>query len=106
MSIIGGILIAVGSIICLVYGIIILIKAFKEHILWGLGYLFVPFVGLVFIIKYWDKCKKPFLMLLLGVLIEAIGFGLMTPSMIKQGQLQMEGLEQQLEQQGQAIPNQ
>ena len=61
------ILIAIGLIIALVYGIILLIKAFQTHILWGLGSLFVPFVSLVFVIMHWDIAKKPFLMGLLSI---------------------------------------
>ena len=61
------ILIAIGLIIALVYGIILLIKAFQTHILWGLGSLFVPFVSLVFVIMHWDIAKKPFLMGLISI---------------------------------------
>jgi len=105
MSIIGGILAAIGGIIMLIYGVILLIEAFKESILWGLGYLFIPFCSLVFIIMHWEKCKKSFLRLLLGVLIYAIGFGLMVPSMIEAGKQGMEEMEQQIEQQSQPTPN-
>lgn len=97
MSIIGGILVAIGGIIMLVYGIILLIKAFQEHILWGLGYLFIPFCGLVFIIMHWEKCKQPFLKSLLGLVIYLIGFALLAPSMMKKAE------EMQM-QQGQATP--
>ena len=61
------ILIAIGLIIAVVYGIILLIKAFQTHILWGLGSLFVPFVSLVFVIMHWDIAKKPFLMGLISI---------------------------------------
>lgn len=80
MSFIGGILMAVGAIVALIYGIIILIKAFKASVLWGLGCLFVPFVSLVFVIKYWGECKKPFLMSLLGSVILGVGAGMMGPT--------------------------
>ena len=67
METFGTILIAIGLIIALVYGIILLIKAFQTHILWGLGSLFVPFVSLVFVIMHWDVAKKPFLMGLISI---------------------------------------
>jgi hypothetical protein len=35
--------------------------AFRRSALWGLGVLFVPFVGLVYAIKFWDEARKPFL---------------------------------------------
>ena len=61
MTAIGGILTLVASLGMLVFGIQILIKAFQQSIWWGLGYLFVPFVGLFYIIMFWDDAKKPFL---------------------------------------------
>lgn len=61
MEIVGLIFTVIGLIIALVFGIQILILAFKESVLWGLGSMFVPFVGLIFIIKFWEKTKKPFL---------------------------------------------
>lgn len=42
--------------------IYIIVCAFRRHFLWGLGYLFVPFVGLVYIIVDWPKVWKAFLM--------------------------------------------
>ena len=101
MAIIGGILAVIGGIIMLVYGIILLIQAFKESILWGLGYLFIPFCSLVFIVMHWDKCKTPFLRLLVGLVIQAVGIGLLSPSLIEKAKEQ----QQQMEQQGQAVPN-
>jgi len=67
METFGTILIVIGLIIAVVYGIILLIKAFQTHILWGLGSLFVPFVSLVFVIMHWDVAKKPFLMGLISI---------------------------------------
>lgn len=60
-------LMGIGAIIGLVYGIMLLIQAFKVNIWWGLGYIFVPFVALVFIIMHWDVSKKPFLMSLISI---------------------------------------
>ena len=54
-------LMAVGAIGSLVFGIMILIKAFQTSILWGLGSLFIPFVILIFVVMHWDLTKKPFL---------------------------------------------
>ncbi len=56
-------LMAVGAIGSLVFGIMILIKAFQTSILWGLGSLLVPFVILVFVAMHWGLTKKPFLYL-------------------------------------------
>ena len=73
MAILGTILSLAGLVVCLIFYIQILIKAFKTHILWGLGSLFIPFVGLVYVIKNWDDCKSPFLKSLIGVGIMIVG---------------------------------
>ena len=39
----------------------LLIVAFQESLLWGLGSLFVPLVGLIFICLNWDVSKRPVL---------------------------------------------
>ena len=76
MEIIGVILMIIGIIISVVYGIILLIRAFEASILWGLGYIFIPFVSLIFVIVHWEDAKSPFLkgllaipFLILGVLL-------------------------------------
>ena len=84
MAVIGGILCAIGGIIMLIFGIILLIKAFQESVLWGLGYLFVPFVSLVFVIMHWDKCKSPFLKSLIGVAIYVVGIIMLAPTLAAQ----------------------
>lgn len=61
MGMIGTILMAVGGIGALVFGIQILIVAFKKSIGWGLASLLIPFVIFFFIAKHWEECKTPFL---------------------------------------------
>jgi len=73
MEILGGALILIGSIISLVFGIIILIKAFQTSVLWGLGYIFIPFVSLIFIIMHWEETKSPFLKSLIAIPLIIIG---------------------------------
>jgi hypothetical protein len=77
MEIIGIACMGIGVIISLIYGIILLIAAFQESVLWGLGYLFVPFVALVFIFMHWEQTKKPFLMSLLSIPFFLLGVILM-----------------------------
>lgn len=48
-------------IISLYYGVILLAKAFQASVLWGLGYLFVPMVALLFVAVHWEAAKRPFL---------------------------------------------
>jgi len=52
---------AISFAVMLIGGIMCLVAAFRQGILWGLAYLFVPFASMVFIIKYWSEVKKGFL---------------------------------------------
>jgi uncharacterized membrane protein len=61
MEVLGLILLGIGAIISLIYGISLLIKAFQVSIWWGLGYLFIPIVPLIFVIVHWPIAKDPFL---------------------------------------------
>ena len=47
-------------ILAFVGAIMILINAFKDHILWGLGSLFLPFVMIIYTFMHWDKNKTWF----------------------------------------------
>jgi hypothetical protein len=76
MSVIGLVLAGIGGIAVLVFGVILLVKAFQTSVLWGLGYIFVPFVSLIFVIMYWQETKKPFLYLLAGSAVMAVGLAL------------------------------
>jgi hypothetical protein len=67
MEILSIILMAIGSIIALIYGIQLLILAFQKSVLWGLGYLCVPFVALIFVFMHWEETKRPFLRVLLAI---------------------------------------
>ena len=78
MAILGTILMIAGGIIALVYWIFILVNAFKESILWGLGSLFISIVGLIYVIMHWELNKKPFLRYLAGAVIAIIGAVLMS----------------------------
>lgn len=69
-------MVILGFIIMLVGGIWLLIEAFKESVLWGLGCLFIPIVSLIFVILHWDKAGKPFLIQIVGLILFAIGGGL------------------------------
>ncbi len=57
----------------LVGSIWLLVTAFQESILWGLGTLLVPFVGIIFVIMHWDAAKKPFLIWAAGFVPYVIG---------------------------------
>jgi len=79
MGIISFALIIIGAIIALIFGIQILIIAFKESLLWGIGSLLIPFVGLIFVITHWDATKKPFLCSLIAIPFYILG-GALAPT--------------------------
>jgi len=51
----GQIFIVIGITLAIIGDIMIIIQAFKTSLLWGLGTLLMPLVGLVFIIIYWGQ---------------------------------------------------
>lgn len=67
MEIVSLVLLGIGLLISVIYGIKLLILAFQKSVLWGLGSLFVPFVGLIFVIMHWAEAKGPFLKSLLCI---------------------------------------
>ncbi len=78
LAMVGVGLVGLGGLIAGIFGILLMIEAFKVSVLWGLAYLFIPFASLVFIVKYWDLAKRPFLMSLIGFVPMMLGFVLMT----------------------------
>jgi hypothetical protein len=77
MEIVAYTLLLVGFVVALVYGIQLLVLAFRTSILWGLGYLLVPFVALVFIVMHWDEAREPFLKGLIAIPLYIVGLMLL-----------------------------
>jgi hypothetical protein len=73
MTAIASILLFLGWLVSIVGGIMLLVVAFKESILWGLGCIFIPFVALIFIVMHWEQSKKPFFIELAGAVLVIIG---------------------------------
>ena len=67
MEVVGLILWLIGMVLVAVGGIWLLVVAFQERVLWGLGCLLVPLVALVFVIMHWKEAGKPFLIELAGL---------------------------------------
>lgn len=63
----GGILMLAGLGLMLLGFILILVSAFKESILWGLGCLFIHIVALVFVLTHWEESKSGFLLYVGGI---------------------------------------
>jgi hypothetical protein len=69
----GVLTIWAGMLLIIVGGIFFIITAFREHILWGLGVLFVPLVPLIFLIVEWHTAKRPFFWQLWGIVLIVLG---------------------------------
>ncbi|MEZ5331315.1 MAG: hypothetical protein R2991_04525 [Thermoanaerobaculia bacterium] len=76
MGTLGMILMVVGGIAMLVFGIQLLIIAFKTSIGWGLASLFIPLVLFIFVAMHWQQCKTPFLRWLLAAVVYGVGAGM------------------------------
>ncbi|MEO8196904.1 MAG: hypothetical protein ABI689_09305 [Thermoanaerobaculia bacterium] len=76
MGILGQILMWGGIIGGAVFGIQILIMAFKTSIGWGIASLLLPFAIFVYIAKNWAMCKTPFLRMLVCYVVMGIGMAL------------------------------
>jgi len=64
-----------GLVLAIVGGVWIAIEAFKEGLLWGIGCLLIPLVGLIFVALHWDVAKRPFLIQMVGVALYFLGGG-------------------------------
>lgn len=73
MGILGMLLLGLGGLIAFVGSIMILIEAFKTSILWGLGSIFIPFVGLVFVAMHWQRASRGFMIWAAGFVLILIG---------------------------------
>lgn len=56
------VLVILLGLVSFVASVWLVVVAFKQSPLWGLATLFIPFAALVFVIKYWQESKKPFLL--------------------------------------------
>ncbi|HSJ01432.1 MAG: hypothetical protein ACAI34_21605 [Verrucomicrobium sp.] len=94
MFIAGLVLLGIGFLIGLIYGIQLLIQAFQTSVLWGLGFLFVPFVNLIFVIMHWPRAKSPFLKSLISIPFTVGGMALLFMSPEFQEMLAKQGAVQ------------
>lgn len=76
MAMVGMALSVLSGIAMLVFGIQILITAFKTSTGWGLASLFLPFAIIVFVIKHWEATKTPFLRWLMAFVVAIVGSGI------------------------------
>jgi hypothetical protein len=73
VDIIGMIFVVIGAIASLIGAIWIVVLAFQESIGWGIGSLLCGIVTLIYGISRWPETKVPLLLMIAGVIVEAIG---------------------------------
>ena len=73
MQTLSLVIVIIGGLVAVVGGILFLVAAFQESILWGLGVVFVPFVALIFLIMHSDRALAPFLVQLGGAGLVVVG---------------------------------
>ncbi len=79
MTVAWMVLLVVGSLGSLAAFVWLLVIAFRESTLWGLACLFIPFVALIFVMKFWDQAKLPFFGCLAGSalgVLAAVGYSM------------------------------
>ncbi|MDB4958066.1 MAG: hypothetical protein JWO36_5635 [Myxococcales bacterium] len=73
MEALGALAMWAGFLLMLVGGILFIVAAFRESILWGLAVLFLPgVVALVFLILKWSRAKDSFFLQLYGLILFVI----------------------------------
>ena len=70
-----------GLVITMVGALWLVVLAFKQSVLWGLGSLFVPFVSLIFVVMHWGETKVPFLIEVAGIVLLVTGAMMSHPTM-------------------------
>ena len=81
LSIVAFILLAIGGLAAAAGAIWFIIVAFKEGPLWGIGVMLIPFVSLIFLVKFWSDAWKPFVLQTLGGFVVGIGAAIFIPTM-------------------------
>lgn len=66
-------LVIVGGFVALIAGLWFLVCAFRQHVLWGLAVLFLPFAALIFLIVHWAEARGAFFAQLFGTILCVIG---------------------------------
>jgi hypothetical protein len=67
---------AAGALLLLVAWLWLLVVAFRQHILWGLGCLFVTPLLIVFAPLHWPRARRPVALALLGALVMTAPFAI------------------------------
>jgi len=76
-------LMGVGFLLLVLTGFVMMVQAFRTSIWWGLGYLFIPFVGFVFIFLNFGRVFPAFIWHVVGFVL-LVSAGLFMPPELKE----------------------
>ena len=74
-------LVILGLVLLFIGNAWLVVLAFEESLLWGIGALCVSFVGLIFAFTRWGIAKQPFFIMVVGAILLFMGivFGATAP---------------------------
>lgn len=72
-SIIGGMLLIAGIILCIYWQVRFLVATYRCGLWWFFGCLFVPFVDWAFLLFNFKIARKPFGLTLVGLILAGFG---------------------------------
>lgn len=67
-----------GLALSVIGGLWIVVNAFRESVLWGLGSLLIPLVALIFAVMNFSANKIPLLICVIGAVLTVMGMPSMT----------------------------
>ncbi len=77
LMVVGFGLAGIGVILSVIFGIILMVRAFQTSVAWGLVYLFLFGIGpMVFVAKHWPVAGKPFLKAIASGAMAGVGMAL------------------------------
>ena len=98
----GVFLLVIAGIVSMVGTVIFAVAAFRVSLVWGLLVVFVPFAGLVFLVKYWAQAKRGFLIGLAGSAVAVLGFFIFSAGVASKAQAHLGALATQMQSQMEA----
>ncbi len=75
--------IVVALLVFIISSLAMVVTAFRQSVLWGLAYVFVPFASLIFTVRFWSEVKTSFLINVVSLLAAFVAL-VMHPSISRE----------------------